>query len=322
MTSPDGSTSPMAATAPAPPVTVPLPLHVAVELAHGAVAEAFAAAGIRGIFFKGPIAHSMGLRQRSQSSDVDVLVDPRQEEAAFRCLADHGWRERPMGGDLGVGLVHAQTLLHDEWPVDIDLHRRIPGIEVPADEAFDTLWKERLRFQLAHVTVPAPSRAAHALILALNGLRAPWEQRARNDLRHLLSVLYDEDWKAIDTVARALDASRALSPLVVDHAPDGVEPDLRAPSHEWLLYQHLEHPAVLWLDAARRAPLSQLPCILWRALFPSTELLVKRDLSLQGAPAHRLMEARRTRWKKFVRTLPRILQAARRLRREKERSSR
>lgn len=304
-----------------PPAEVRLPLRVAVELAHGVVAQTLADIGARGLFFKGPVAHGMGLRVRNWSSDVDVLIEPGGEDAVARALAAHGWRDRPSGGDLGIGLVHARTLLHAGWPVDIDLHHRIPGIESDPKEAFELLWEGSSALEIAHVAVPGPSRTAHAMILMLNGLRTPWDRRAQGELTHLTSVLDVDDWHALDDLARALDAAPALSPFFAKHAPEGITPDPRPASHEWLLYQHLEHPTVLWLDAVRRAPLRHRPRLLWRAAFPSPELLVKRDLSLENASRAQLLKARRTRWEKLFRTLPQILTATLHLRREAKRTS-
>lgn len=299
-----------------------MPLQVAVELAHGVVAQALVDIGVRGLFFKGPLAHGMNLRVRNRSSDVDVLIEPGGEDAVVRALAAHGWRDRPSGGDLGVGLVHARTLLHDGWPVDIDLHHRIPGIESDPIKAFELLWEGHSTLEIAHVAVPVPSRTAHAMILMLNGLRTPWEGRARRELTHLASVLNVDDWRALNDLAQSLDAARALSPFLSDHAPEGITPDPRPASHEWLLYQHLEHPTVLWLDAIRRAPLRHRLRLLGRAAFPSAELLVKRDLSLENASRADLLKARRTRWEKFFRSLPQIVKAALHLRQQAKRSVR
>lgn len=300
-------------------VEVQLPLQVAVELAHGVVAQTLVDIGVRGLFFKGPMAHRMNLRVRKQSSDVDVLIEPGGEDAVVRALAAHGWRDRPSGGDLGVGLVHARTLLHSDWPVDIDLHRRVPGIESDPNKAFEILWEGRSALETAHVTVPVPSRTAHAMILMLNGLRTPWERRAQGELTHLASVLNVDDWRALNDLAQTLDAARALSPYFSDHAPESITPDPRPASHEWLLYQHLEHPTVLWLDAIRRAPLRHRLSLLRRAAFPSAKLLAKRDLSLENASRAALLKARRTRWEKFFKSLPRIVKAALHLRREAKR---
>lgn len=302
-------------------VEVRLPLDVAVELAHGVVAQTLVDVGGRGLFFKGPIAHGMNLRVRNRSSDVDVLIEPGGEDAVVQALAAHGWRDRPSGGDLGVGLVHARTLLHDGWPVDIDLHRRVPGIEADPEEAFERLWEERDALEIAHVPVPVPSRIAHAMLLMLNGLRTPWEKRAQRELTHLASVLDVDDWHALNDLAQTLDAARALSSFFAEQAPESITPDLGPASHEWLLYQHLEHPTVLWLDAIRRAPLRHWPRLLWHAAFPSAELLVKRDLSLENASRVHRMKARTARWKKFLRNLPQIMRAASHLRQESKRTA-
>nr|WP_281358883.1 PqqD family peptide modification chaperone [Flexivirga aerilata] len=130
--------------------------------------------GVRVLFLKGPIASLQGLREKGRvSGDVDVLCRPRDQDAFVAALAARGWRARPLSTAAREFVTHSVTVLHDEWPCDIDVHVRFPGFFADPDTVFEALWRDRECHQVAAVDLDAPSRLAQWLVLLLHGLRSP-----------------------------------------------------------------------------------------------------------------------------------------------------
>ncbi len=156
-----------------------MPLSNAVRLAHALCQAVADEVGIRVLFIKGPIATQQGLRDRSRvSGDVDVLCRPEDHDALVGALCRRGWRQRPTSTAAREFVTHSSTLLHPDWPCDIDVHVRFPGFFADPGDVFETLWCDRELHSIAEVEVSSPSRLAQWLILLLHGLRSP--ELARN----------------------------------------------------------------------------------------------------------------------------------------------
>lgn len=287
--------------------------HVhAVDLAHGIVQRKCHGVGARAIFFKGPSASLQGLRRKSVSSDVDVLVHPSDRNKLYDALLGDGWRPRPHDNQLPA-LKHATTLFHPKWPIDIDLHHFIPGVAQSPEDAFEVLWEDRSSVELAHWPITVPARIDHAIILILNALRSPWLRHAHEEVQHLAQLLTGAELGLMAERIDRLDCSASIAEFSRNHGrgliPVGTKPAPRT----WALYQRLDQPAVVWFDGIRRAPWKRKPALVLRALFPSKEFLAERNLTLLEANTTGLFRARIDRTVHFARTAPAVVASYRRL---------
>jgi len=165
---------------------------VRVELAHGIVQLLCDSRGLHALHIKG-FALDPALRHPGRvGTDVDLLVRPAHIEAARAVLRCHGW-ERVGRFATGSPFEHAENWHHDTLGY-LDLHRLIPGIGLPADQAFDFLWTGRSTAMLAQVACPVPSRDAQALVLLLHAARSHGDQRSRRDVDHV--------WRDADAATR------------------------------------------------------------------------------------------------------------------------
>lgn len=143
----------------------PLKLHTAeaIELGHAWLQDIARSRDVRVLFIKGPVLHWYGLRPGRQSADIDILVEPERFDVMMSALQTAGWAERPGDPPLPGVTTHSRTLIHAEWPCDIDLHFRFPGFLAPPSHAFDALWETRRKALLGHKPCDVPSRSGAAL---------------------------------------------------------------------------------------------------------------------------------------------------------------
>lgn len=152
-------------------MTTQLNLEEAVALAHGFVSHQAQQHNVRILFIKGPVAEHFGLRPQRQSTDVDVLVDPEKLDSLVAALKSMGWYGRPLVDRPRILDQHSVTLIHHNWPCDIDLHLKFPGFLEEDKTVFDYLWGERELAPVAGNLVPCPSVIHAAAIQALHAFR-------------------------------------------------------------------------------------------------------------------------------------------------------
>lgn len=288
-----------------------LPLAVAVPLAAAAVQEIAATAGIRMLVVKGAAAEGQGLRPEGRPADVDVMVAPRDVPALLSVLEPRGWSPRPEDNRLGVFPEHSITLMHPQWPCDLDVHHRYPGLDAADPErAFDRLWTDHVDVEIAHWPVPVPDRSAHAVIVALTSLREPWDERAAGQLRYLVDEVLDtpERRSRFIEVGLELHAGPALRPLLEELAPKRDWSGLPAPDEDWLLYRHSRESATVRLASLAQARGLERLRQLWEALAPSRTALASQDLAIAEADLRRLWLARWRRLRRGARAIPTVLE--------------
>lgn len=299
----------------------PLPLVRAIPLAAAAVQEIASAAGLRTLLIKGVAAEVQLLRPVGRPSDVDVLVAPGDVEPLLHAVRGQGWVPRPDDNHLGIFPEHSVTFMHPQWPCDLDVHHRYPGLDARDPErAFDRLWSDHAEVEVAHWPVAAPSRAAHAVILALTSLREPWNERGARRLRFLVDeVLVTPELRdRFIEVGLELNAGAALAPLLRELAPERDWSGLPAPDDDWLLYTHSRESATLRLASLAQARGLEWVRQLWDALAPSRTALASQDLSVADADLRSLWLARWRRLGRGVRAIPTVLKDYRRYRRLRE----
>ncbi|MEO8290945.1 MAG: nucleotidyltransferase family protein [Gaiellaceae bacterium] len=168
------------------------PALVGVTLALDAVAvevvSAFEADGVPYLLLKGPAIGRWLYDAPGERSydDIDVLVRESDLVAAEETVTRLGFR-----------------FVHDDWhgrvwlrgPVNLDLHRRVPGIGADPTLVFDRLNDDAEPLQLGRGTVRVPSAEARALHLGLHAAQhGPGLTHPLEDLRRGLERLPDSVW--------------------------------------------------------------------------------------------------------------------------------
>ncbi|MBT9606347.1 nucleotidyltransferase family protein [Microbacterium sp.] len=227
--------------------------------------------GVRFLVIKGAALTHHGLRAARISSDVDVLVDPTDVDAAVVALVDAGWRLRPTTFAQQRYSEHSVSLIHNSWPIDIDVHHAFPGFLQDPTRTFDVLWERRETICIADVPAPVPDRHSSALILALHSYRGrSAETRHSRELDELLVALRSTDGDAYDLLALAVasgsdaslrdffaDLGVAFSPSRGDDDPALIAWNERvhSPSRSAHMWLHLIRSARGWrkVEALRHA---------------------------------------------------------------------
>lgn len=262
-----------------------LPRGASVPLCFALVSQVADRLNLRVLLVKGPGLIAQGLRTARDSADVDVWVDPARHAELLQALRDLGWYWRPISTrGLRVAELHSVTLIHDEWPNDIDVHRFFPGFLLPHQQAFETLWQQRELVKVANQPVPVPGRADHALLEALHRLRGGEEKLSDSRVSHLLKQvtedpdLLDQVWQRSVAVGARYSAAPFLRLL-------GFEvPEPSEPSQELLQWRAQGESLSVGnaLLALRTAPWYRRPGIIWFAIFPTPSNLFASNPGVTG----------------------------------------
>jgi hypothetical protein len=292
-----------------------LSIPEAVLLGHALVQRVADSLGIRAFFIKGPASVVQGLRLPKMSVDVDVFVAPADLEALLGGLRQRGWRERPVDPDERSFPRHSTTIDHPSWPCCIDVHFRFPGMEAAPGDSFDVMWAHTEVLELAGQEVRVPSKALGILILALHALRSPHLPACRQELDFLAELTEQEDHtSAIVDIATATSSLAAMRPFLEDLGSQLKQGDWPEASTEWRNRLLAKEPGSARIIAIAQAPLRDKPKMLFRAVFPPTEVFltgnIYADLSFKGR-----LRQHQARWARFLRAFPRVAKDLSQLRR-------
>ncbi|MGX5714875.1 nucleotidyltransferase family protein [Arthrobacter sp. MAHUQ-56] len=284
-----------------------------VLLGHALVQRVADTLGIRSFFIKGPASVVQGLRQPKTSTDVDVFVEPADLDQLLHGLRERGWLERPVDPDSRTFPKHSVTLHHPEWPCCIDVHFRFPGMEESAADCFDVMWENIEILELAGQELRVPSKPLGILVLALHALRAPHLPASGRDLDHLGHVTKEQSHvSSIMDIAASTGSLAALRPFVEPLLPVDTVVIWPEPSDEWRNRIASKEPGSARLIAILQAPWVDRPHLILRAVFPSPESLLSRNLYADMALFGRIAQ-HRGRWGRFLRGLPRLVRDLQRL---------
>jgi hypothetical protein len=143
--------------------------------------------------------------------DLDVLVDPEDEDAVVDCLRAIGYEPLLDPATRRANSPEEQPLGNAEGTV-IDLHVALKGVRVPPHDAWEILTAETVRWDWAGTSVPALSVPARAMHLALHSAqRGLVDTKAAVDLRLGLERLDLATWEAAAALAGRLDALAAFT---------------------------------------------------------------------------------------------------------------
>jgi hypothetical protein len=263
----------------------------ALDSAAAEALDAFDAVPIRALLLKG-VALARLLydeEHRRGYSDVDILVGPEDVGAARRVLVELGYMNMTAhrGVDDVAGAVHADTWIRrDEeiGPLLVDLHFRVPGVQAPAEIAWDVLNSHTETIDVSGREAVVLAREGLALHVALHAAQhGPDHPRPLSDLEYAVDRWPASVWQQAAELARELDAGPAFA-AGLRLVPDGarVADDLGLPPTddlEWELHNLEARPrGTFHLHALSEARgLGARLRLLRRALFPPREWILWED---------------------------------------------
>lgn len=254
-----------------------LPLGAAVELAHGLVEYLAQERGIRIVFLKGPIAVAQGLREADYvSGDVDAFCEPGREQDLVAALRERGWVDRPESEGHAMFVTHSVTLLHPDWPCDIDVHTSYPGFLASPEQVFAALWARRERHALAGVPVWGPDRSTQTAVILLHGLRAPFllkNQREIEQSHGRIAALPAAQVDEVVTLLHETGADEVVHDFFAALGRPIAVPD--APTAEYLRWRLITQPSRTegWVAAISGARGRERLMLIYRAVLPTREHL-------------------------------------------------
>ncbi|MEN9753515.1 MAG: hypothetical protein RL670_1206 [Actinomycetota bacterium] len=264
----------------------------AVPLATAMVAYEARVAGIKCLIIKGPAAVKAGLRDRRPSADVDVLVEPSRFSEYLAIFEAKGWQRRyDYPTHPTIVDPHSVTLIHPDWPCDLDVHSAWPGFFVKPKVAFDLLWQDHETAKMAGQKIDVPAWPHHALIMTLHSLRTPSSAGPARDYEIVLGALRHKATLPgyldgfCDSVIE-LGATETAGPLLNALGKGDLVPTTR--SKAYIAWELQAKSALLkgvgWNLRLRAVPVLKRPAVMWKAVFPPVESLATTFPQLVGSP--------------------------------------
>jgi hypothetical protein len=298
--------------------SAPLPLGVASALVAALVQEVAARTTARTLLVKGRVADHFGLRPPRTSADVDVLVEPSRYPQVVAEFAALGWVARPEMEASTVLSAHSASLVHPEWPCDIDVHSFFPGLLAGAETAFDALWNERSIVDGGGIDCSATGITGSVIVAALHSLRhVSDDPRYARELESAAEVVDEWSDSQKRRLGRLAEATGAAGPMaewlaargiavVVQPSPGLEDWFARRESGDTFAGQFVAGMAQAgWRDRWRLA---------WITVWPREEQLRAAHPEF-GASKAAVARERARRWGRGLRDLPRAIRSLRRARR-------
>jgi hypothetical protein len=187
---------------------------LAVDGVTGEVIDAWRQAGIEGVLIKGPTVAEWlyGAEQVRGYNDSDLIVSPRDRQAAARVLHQLGFREQPYPDPATSK--HATPWVRERDGAVVDLHHRLWGAWGPTAqqqwEIFQSSWTERTAVGGRMVIVPIP--AARLMLAALHASQhRDLEGKPLEDLRRAVARGTRDEWRRASILADAVGALREMT---------------------------------------------------------------------------------------------------------------
>lgn len=265
-----------------------LRLDEAVLLCHAMINHLATGLALRVFFIKGPAASDQGLRSARISADADVLVEPGKVEMLARSLIELGWVLRIPDPDAVAFPQHSLTLYHADWPCDVDLHYRYPGMETDARTSFEYMWKSTIPWRAAGHEIRIPNAALAICLLALHDLRSPWSAKSQRELESLHSRTPESLKDSLVAIAMQTGSLAALRPFLTRRFGEDLVSEWGQPSREWRIRTSVQTPASARALSLMQAKWWQRPKMLIEAVYPSKTVLMNQNIYAGASFAGRL----------------------------------
>jgi hypothetical protein len=175
------------------------------EIVHG-----FEAAGIHSLLLKGPALSSWYADDPARSyMDCDFWVRPRDGEAAAAALTELGFSLCAYDGDLPEWWdTHAHAWSRDADGVVVDVHRRLQGLGVDAETAWEVLSAPAESVIVAGRSVPALALPAKVLYITLHaGHHGKGSAKALSHVERALAAVDTSTWREAAALAERVAAT-------------------------------------------------------------------------------------------------------------------
>lgn len=283
----------------------------AAPLVHVLCERVAQASGTRALAIKGPVVAMQGLRAPRVSADVDVLVHPDDLDRFVAAMKAAGWHGAVESTAPRLRRAHSVNLLHDHWPVGIDVHHHFPGFLAPDSDVFDTLWERRARIELAGVPVSTADPVSQVAVVGLHLLRDDPEGkglRVKDLVERAGQVLSPSDQDELLDLAIRTDSVVPLRPVLEQLGLERARTiDTTHPAEllSWLDRAGGATPGTVWGRHLRRTPWWLWPMAVWRAVrLTDAEIATYHG---GGVTRRELAQARRRRLRKGLGLVPGIL---------------
>ena len=187
------------------PELVATGIGLALEALAAEVTTAFERSGVASILLKGPAVIRWLYPESTDrySVDVDLLVPPADLGRAEVVLAELDFEPfEPRRDDK-----HARSWVRAPDGLSVDLHRRVVGVGVTDEQAWEVLWGVTEGLEVCGTTTSVLQPHARALHLALHAAQeTPDKDKALRDLGRGLELLEFELWREAHVLAIQLDA--------------------------------------------------------------------------------------------------------------------
>ena len=263
------------------------------QLLRAQVAQESRRLGIDAVILKGRALSVHGLGEESVSFDVDVLTTSEGASRLAAVMTDKGWLPRPWDDPDGIFPQHSSTYYHPHWPVDLDIHFRFPGCEAPTDRVVAALLADSVHVVEAGLPVPTTGLEGSVVIAWLNALRHPTDRRSIATLENLRQRVPTRiELAPIMSLAGHLGALAALAPALREAYPGEDLGEVPEPSRNWLTYSHHTESASIRIEHLLMVPMSSIPKVVMRALWPSRRALAASDLRVMEMSQRQLTAVR------------------------------
>ena len=253
---------------------------LAVKAAAVEAVSALEGVGVRSILLKGPSFEQWLYddEEPRMYGDVDLLVDPREYDAAAEVLERLGYTQRSEER-APTHVDHAKVWLRAGDRMHLDLHRSLVGPEVPAADVWAVLSGETETMTLQGSEVTILSEPARAVQVALHAVvHGPSTEKTLFELARAVERAPSSVWEQAAELAERLGAEGAFA-TGLRMVPEGEELADRlgltsAPTVETMMFAE-EVPYSAWTVnrlAKTRGLVPKLRIVAQR-LFPSPKFM-------------------------------------------------
>jgi hypothetical protein len=194
------------------PGTAAAMVALALDAATAEVVQALRRERIRAVLLKGPALARLLYDSASERpyGDIDLLVDPREEQRAERVLMALGFAPPP--DYVHQRPPHASSWRRGRDRVSIDLHRSLVGVGGPPQAVWKTLAADTDAMRVAGASVEVLNDSATAFQVALHAAQHGARiGKPLEDLTRALERFPEHTWTAAARMAEEMDAVPAFA---------------------------------------------------------------------------------------------------------------
>lgn len=184
-----------------------------VDFATAEALRVLAVAGVPNLLLKGPsVARWLYEPEEGRAyMDCDLLVPSRQFKTALEELVKIGFQPELEEADMPEWWrEHALSTFRELDSVIIDLHRTLPGVQVPEERLWATLSEATDTITVGDAPAHVLSEGGRVLHAALHAAQHGGTGRDLDVLERALDQVGEDEWRSAAALADTLDATAAF----------------------------------------------------------------------------------------------------------------